>query len=215
MRGRAGRVLRLLARRRGDLPEAARPEVEAVLDGRERILGHLGAALSRRINATRTRCHGDYHLGQLLWTGKDFVIIDVEGESFRHVSERRHRRTPLRDVASLLASLHYTSHAAWSGQTTGPRGSPGTIRYEDIPRLEPWTRFWGAWVGSAFLGAYLAAADGASFLPKAREELAVLLDVLQLQGMIDRLGYELEHRPDWVWIPLRGILRLLDGEGRV
>jgi maltose alpha-D-glucosyltransferase / alpha-amylase len=213
MRGGAGRVLRLLHRRRDRLPEAARDEVEAVLARRDEVLARPRALLARKMTATRIRCHGDYHLGQLLHTGKDFVIIDFEGEAYRVLSERRHKRSPLRDVAGLLRSFHYASHAAWSGQVVGRRSSPGLVRGEDVARLEPWARFWNDWVGAAFLGAYLAEAAGASFLPRDRDDLGVLLDSHLLDCAVDSLGHELEHRPDWAWISLRLILRRLGEPG--
>ena len=210
MRGLAGRVLRQLRRCRAALPEAVGWEVGAVLDRRDAIQDRLRSILDRRITSARTRCHGDFHLGQLLDTGGDVAIVDLEGESGRHLGERLRKRSPLRDVVGMLGSFHHAAHAAWSGQARVLEGVPVAIGPEDRDRLEPWIRSWKAWVGAAFLGAYLDRAEGAIFLPGSREELLMMLDALLLEQMLGSLGHELDHRPDRAWIPLRGILQLLE-----
>jgi maltose alpha-D-glucosyltransferase/alpha-amylase len=140
--------------------------------------------IERKIGAVRTRCHGDYHLGQVLYTGKDFVIIDFEGEPARPLSERRVKRSPLRDVAGMLRSFHYASHAALAGQMPG-----AVIRSEDISALEPWAQLWQTWASAAFLRSYLSTAASGGFLPHSREEVRVLLDFL----LIDKAVYELNY----------------------
>jgi maltose alpha-D-glucosyltransferase/alpha-amylase len=159
-----------------------------------------------RVSALRTRVHGDYHLGQLLYTGKDFVIIDFEGEPARPLSERRIKRSPLRDVAGMLRSFHYASHAALTGQAGGVRPTDGAI-------LAPWAVFWQEWVSASFLKEYLQTAAQGNFLPRSVEELRVLLDVLLLDKVVYELEYELNSRPDWVNIPLQGLLQLLEDSG--
>ena len=152
----------------------------------------------------RFRFHGDYHLGQLLYTGKDFVIIDFEGEPARPLSERRLKRTPLRDVAGMLRSFHYAAYAAlFDLQTKG-------ILSNDGGSTEPWAHFWYFWVSEVFLRTYLVAASRGGFLPAARGELQVLLDAFLLDKAVYELGYELNNRPTWVKIPLRGILSLVE-----
>jgi maltose alpha-D-glucosyltransferase/alpha-amylase len=146
----------------------------------------------------RIRVHGDYHLGQVLYTGKDFVIIDFEGEPARPLSERRIKRSPLRDVAGMLRSFHYAAYTVFATRVAAERGA-----------LEPWAQFWYEWVGSAFLRAYLHRAGDAAFLPRAREELATMLRVYLLEKAVYEVGYELNNRPDWTWIPLRAITQLL------
>ena len=177
-----------------------------IADREPEILARFERMLNARISATMIRCHGDYHLGQVLWTGKDFVIIDFEGEPARPVSQRRLKRTAMRDVAGMLRSYHYAAQSLLYG--------PGsTARPEDVERLTPWLRFWQAWVQGAFLGSYLETGDGASFVPADREELEILLDALLLEKAIYELNYEVNHRPDWVGIPVQGILDLLGGSG--
>ncbi|HEX8153185.1 MAG TPA: maltose alpha-D-glucosyltransferase [Thermoanaerobaculia bacterium] len=160
--------------------------------------------LASKVSAMRIRTHGDYHLGQVLHTGKDFVIIDFEGEPSRPLSERRIKRSALRDVAGMLRSLHYAPYAVVFGQ------APGTvIRAEDRQALETAARFWYRWSAAAFLRAYLAESAKGNHLPKTREETETVLDAHLLEKAMYEIGYELNNRPDWVSIPVRGVLELL------
>ena len=198
MRSAAIRALRLLKLREGTLPKSHRPLAKRVLEREPAILKEFGLLLKRRIRAQRIRCHGDFHLGQILCTGKDFVIMDFEGEPARPVGERRIKRCPLRDVAGMLRSFQYAADVALLA-----RGSQA--------KLEAWSRFWQSEVSVAFLKAYLEEAAKGDFLPKKKEDLDLLLRVFLLEKAMYELQYEMNHRPEWVRIPLRGILRLLVG----
>ena len=204
MRNLTAQTLPLLQKRLRTLPEGVREEAKQVLDLHDRILKRFRAILDRKITAMRIRVHGDFHLGQVLHTGKDFLIIDFEGEPAQTLSSRRIKRSPLRDVAGMLRSFHYASYAPLIGKTGG-----SVFRPEDAARLEPWARCWNLWVSAAFLTSYFEASAEASFLPRSREELTSLLSVYLLEKSIYELGYELNNRPDWVKLPLRGILELL------
>jgi maltose alpha-D-glucosyltransferase/alpha-amylase len=140
----------------------------------------------------------------VLWTGRDFVIMDFEGEPARPIGERRIKRSPLRDVAGMLRSFHYAAYVALF--TLEDRG---LVRQEDLAALEFAARLWYFWVSVVFSRAYLDVATQASFLPRTREQLQVLLDAYLLEKVIYELGYELNNRPAWVNIPLRGIQELL------
>jgi maltose alpha-D-glucosyltransferase/alpha-amylase len=203
MQSQVGQVFQLLRDRMRRLPEEARLDAQKVLDQEGEIRRHYRTLLQRKINTMRIRVHGDYHLGQVLYTGRDFVIIDFEGEPARPLTERRIKRSALRDVAGMLRSFHYASYAALYGQVSG-------IRPEDFVALEPWARYWYTWVSATFLKAYLAAAKEAPFVPTDAMELQILLNVYLLEKAIYELGYELNHRPDWVKVPLHGILQLVD-----
>jgi maltose alpha-D-glucosyltransferase/alpha-amylase len=207
MRTLADRVFPLLARRSGAVPETGRAEAERVLALRDRVHDRFAAMLQRRITARRIRCHGDLHLGQVLYTGKDFVIIDFEGEPSRPVGERRIKRSPLRDVAGMLRSFHYVGYAALLTQQ-----ERGLITSSAAPGLAPWIRFWHDWACAAFLRSYLDTAGAGCFLPSSEDELSGLLDAYLLEKAIYELGYELNNRPAWVSIPLHGILSLVDAE---
>ncbi len=186
-----------LARRRVQ----AHPDLESIVGLEPEIQRRFRRLLEHKISAERIRCHGDFHLGQVLYTGRDFVVIDFEGEPAHPLSERRIKRSPLRDVAGMLRSFHYAAYAGLFGM--------GGARPEEPAALEPWIRLWYLWVSAAFLRSYLEAADGASFLPSAREDLGLLLDVFLLEKAVYEIGYELNNRPEWLGIPVRGVLELL------
>jgi maltose alpha-D-glucosyltransferase/alpha-amylase len=132
------------------------------------------------------------------------VIIDFEGEPGRPLSERRHKRSALADVAGMLRSFHYAAF----GTLLNPRvGS--AVRPEDVARLEPWATAWYATVGATFVGAYFEKAAGQPFVPTEQAEQVTLLELAMLQKVLYELSYELNNRPDWVSIPLRGLLELL------
>ncbi|MFB3902063.1 MAG: maltose alpha-D-glucosyltransferase [Acidobacteriota bacterium] len=205
LRNLSTQVLALLQSRLPALPEPTRAEAAGLVAEEGRIGEIFKLLLERRINASRIRVHGDYHLGQVLYTGKDFVIIDFEGEPARPLSERRLKRSPLRDVAGMLRSFDYAVHNGLRVQH-----ATGLIRREDLELLEPWARTWTTWVSVAFLKSYLQAAGQGGFLPDRQEDFELLLRILVLEKAIYELGYELNNRPDWVPIPLRGIREVIE-----
>jgi maltose alpha-D-glucosyltransferase/alpha-amylase len=214
MRNLIGQTFQQLRRRLGTVPEAVRAQARQVLEHEKDVLGRFGFLLERKLSGQRIRCHGDYHLGQVLFTGKDFVIIDFEGEPSRSISERRLKRSALRDVAGMLRSFHYAAYSALFGQDSQRGRSPGLIREEDVAASEPWAHYWYAWVSAAFLHAYRQPAGHGPLLPKAGEDFQLMLDAHLLEKAVYELGYELNHRPDWVRIPVLGILELLGAPGR-
>jgi maltose alpha-D-glucosyltransferase/alpha-amylase len=186
--------------------EALPPQAATVLRLEDEVLGSFRAIVNRQLNSMRIRTHGDYHLGQVLYTGSDFLITDFEGEPSKSVSERRLRRSPLRDVAGMLRSFGYAVKT--SLQERARRGLP-----EEAPdRAETWGRFWQAWVSGVFLQSYLEEASKAPYLRADREEIELLLGVFMLEKAVYELGYELNNRPDWLSVPLQGILELLQVE---
>jgi maltose alpha-D-glucosyltransferase / alpha-amylase len=208
MRNQVAHTFPLLRRRLDSLPPPARDEARRILDAQPAILERFQAVARVKINTTRIRIHGDFHLGQVLHTGKDFIILDFEGEPARPLSERRLKRSPVRDVAGMLRSLQYAAYSALQA----------VEREEEIPAdrlagLESGARLWIAWASSAYLRAYLERAGKAAFLPDTKENLAILLDAFLLDRCVAEVGYELAHRPDWIRIPLRGLLRLLEPAG--
>ncbi|MBV8517158.1 MAG: maltose alpha-D-glucosyltransferase [Acidobacteria bacterium] len=179
-------------------------EFEELLTAEPRFHEQIRALLGNKIDAQRIRIHGDYHLGQVLHTGNDFVIIDFEGEPARPLSERRIKRSGLRDVAGMLRSFHYAPYAVVLG------AAPGSyVRTEDLSRLETGARFWQRWVSAAFLRAYLAESAKGSHLPKNAAGVETLLRAYLIEKALYEITYELNNRPDWVRIPLRGLLDLL------
>ena len=200
MRGSLRRTFDLLERKLPHLPDAFREEAKEVLATEEQILALEQRILDQRSPATKIRIHGDYHLGQALYTGKDFVILDFEGEPARALSERKLKRSALRDVAGMMRSFQYAAYSAlWQP----------AMRPEDIPFLERWADVWYREISSVFLQSYLAATKDASFIPKDESEFQILLEAYLLDKAVYEVGYELNNRPDWVVIPIRGIKHIL------
>jgi len=206
MRGFASQILQLLHERLQQLPDEVKADAQKVLSLENVIMGRFQDVTSRRITGMRVRCHGDYHLGQVLYTGSDFVIIDFEGEPARHLGERRIKRSPLRDVASMIRSFHYAAYAAMRGQVST------MLRPEDLPVLEKWAEAWYLWVSATFLKSYLQFMAGIPILPQSREGVKVILDAYLLDKAMYEVKYELNNRPDWVGLPLQGILQMLEAK---
>jgi trehalose synthase-fused probable maltokinase len=185
-----------------------RVEAERILKAESELLKIFATALSQPFAAMRTRIHGDYHLGQVLYTGSDFVIIDFEGEPARPIAERSVKLSPLQDVAGMLRSFHYAAFASVFAASIGvdARDAHG----EDARQRLKAAQVWYLCVAAHFTRAYLNEAGRASFNPASAEQLATLLRLHLLEKAVYELNYELNNRPDWVRIPLAGISSLLD-----
>jgi maltose alpha-D-glucosyltransferase/alpha-amylase len=210
MRNLSGRTLNALRRELAAVPEGVRPDVEEVLGRRSEILQRMRGVVGEKMNAQRIRTHGDYHLGQVLHTGRDFIIIDFEGEPARPLTERRLKRSALSDVAGMLRSFHYASFTALADEEMR-----GLTRSEAENGWSAWARFWTAWSSTAFLRAYLEEArgeeNGPPFVPPGDRDLRILLEAHLLEKAVYEVGYELNNRPDWIRLPVQGVLQLLDG----
>ena len=200
----ASQTCSLLKERLNGLPSETEQEARRVVNDEPRILDRYRAFLELEARALRIRCHGDYHLGQVLWTGQDFVITDFEGEPARPLSERRMKHTPIVDVAGMLRSFYYVPYAALS------RRQSHVLEDGAGGRLDPWIRFWYGWVSLAFLKSYVGIVERASFWPESQVELLVLLDAHLLEKVVYEVSYELNHRPEWVRIPVRGLWEILE-----
>ncbi|MBE9093405.1 maltose alpha-D-glucosyltransferase [Tychonema sp. LEGE 07203] len=204
MRNLAGRTLLLLKKRLSKLPPETQKLGQILLNREDFLMERFKSILNLRITADRIRCHGDFHFGQVLYTGKDFVIIDFEGERNRPLSERRMKRSPLRDVAGMLQSFNYAVTMALRNEVES-----GMIRPENLSEMQQWANVWHRWVSLTFLKSYLSTAADASFLPKSVPELEVLLNAYILEKAVSELSDELQYRLDWAEIPLQRILQLL------
>ncbi len=174
-----------------------------LLSRRRAILAKFSALSKVGGGALRTRVHGDYHLGQVLRSKGDFVLLDFEGEPARPLSERRAKQSPMKDVAGMLRSFSY---AAYAGLTRSTARRP-----QDRELLEPWARLWEAAVSQEFLDSYRKVVSGSSIVPADEASFTELLDVYLLDKALYELVYELNNRPAWVRIPLSGILQLSRG----
>jgi maltose alpha-D-glucosyltransferase/alpha-amylase len=168
------------------------------------LRGRIRARLERlqRLSPTclKIRIHGDYHLGQVLRTGADFVIIDFEGEPARSLAERRAKQPALRDVAGMLRSFGYAAQVALMSHVARRPG--------DLERLAPWAQVWERSVCGVFLHAYLQTVAGSGLIPEDRGALEGLLEGFLLEKVLYELRYELDNRPTWVRVPLAGLLEL-------
>lgn len=170
-----------------------------VLDFEDNVLACFSEVYQTKINGIKTRIHGDYHLGQVLFTGNDFIIIDFEGEPGFSFSERRLKKSPLKDVAGMMRSFHYAAF--------GKILLNENYREKDIEFLEQWAEQWQHYVSRFYLDAYL---ERVGFKAEASPETEILIRTYLLEKAIYELGYELNGRPDWVNIPLRGIYYLMN-----
>lgn len=196
------KVFALLRKNVNNLPDNLKELANEILNFEKEIMVRFSALFKRKLSAMKIRIHGDYHLGQVLYTGNDFVIIDFEGEPAMTLGERRLKRSPLRDVAGMIRSFHYAAHTALLRHAS--------VRPEDIPVLEPWLNLWYRYIAGAFLRSYLDTAGNAPFIPKDREELRIMLRAYLLERAVYEVGHELNNRPEWIIIPLRGIKYLIE-----
>jgi maltose alpha-D-glucosyltransferase/alpha-amylase len=186
------------------LIEAQQIEASELLAKKEQLLSAFQDFQTAPIDAEQTRVHGDYHLGQVLDDGEDYYIIDFEGEPMRSIEERRELNSPFKDVAGMVRSLHY---AAYGELYLHPD------KYPQIEALnvEAWAAQWFHYMSQVYLTAYFDRTEGQAFIPKSKEALEQLLRVFILEKAIYEVGYEMNSRPDWLKIPLRGVLYELVG----
>ena len=192
----ARNALSLLKGHLGELTGPDRDKANAVLAARDEILKRIGAAVASEPKGTKIRIHGDYHLGQVLLTRNDFILIDFEGEPGHTLEERRAKQSPLRDIAGMLRSFSYVEHSALRA-----------VAHDDVEvaKLAPLAHAWTVAVRTAYLSAYDAAARGAS-LYNALTAGSGLLGLFELEKALYELRYEIGNRPSWAGIPLQGIL---------
>ncbi|MCI0699527.1 MAG: maltose alpha-D-glucosyltransferase [Planctomycetia bacterium] len=209
MRNLIGRLSHRLARERNTIPPDIQPLAEQLISAQTDILKRFRAVLDPALGGFRIRCHSDYHLGQLLYTGKEFVVIDFEGEPARPIGERRLKRSSLRDVAAMVRSFDYAVQSVFFGLASSRGRSPGLIRVEDRGVVGGWATAWYNRVAHEYVTEYISAMIGTGLLPSSEEHLSMFLELLILEKALQEIDLELTHRPDWLGIPLRGALRVL------
>ena len=192
----------LLAKQRDALAEPLRADADRLLAQRERLLARIGAHAKDRSTGAKTRLHGDYHLGQVLVTQNDFAIIDFEGEPSRKIAERAQKHSALKDVAGMLRSFDYALHAAASAFLAG--------RPDARDAVAQGGRQWRQLATAAFLDGYDGTAARSQGLASARAEERRLLELFMLEKGVYELRYELGNRPEWVAIPIAGLVEMLE-----
>jgi len=201
IRGLILKVFGQLEDNRRSLDSPAAKAVTYVLGAKKTILNRVQRIVEKKIPAMKIRTHGDYHLGQVLYTGKDFVIIDFEGEPARSLTERRLKQPALRDVAGMVRSFHYAAH--------GSILLRAAMQGVDVDYLGHWADLWYFYVSGVFLRAYVNAVADTPVVPKDEKDFAALLEIFLLEKAVYELGYELNNRPDWLMMPVRGIEQIL------
>jgi maltose alpha-D-glucosyltransferase/alpha-amylase len=206
MLGQLNRSFEMLRSQMRSLPANAQADISSVLERESEIRSQLLTLRDKRMSGARIRAHGDYHLSNVLFAGDKWLITNFEGDPARPLSERRIKRSALRDVATMLRSFHYVSHAALFGDV------PGIVPSREAhPQLERWAHVWYRWVSAIFLREYLSASAGAPYLPQQVDEFRVLLAAYMIERALIEIEHELEQRPAWIRIPAHGILEQLDG----
>jgi maltose alpha-D-glucosyltransferase / alpha-amylase len=197
----ARQALDLLSANLESVPAADRERADAVLAQRDQLLARIEAGAKAAAQGMKIRIHGDYHLGQVLVTRNDFVIIDFEGEPGHSMEQRRAKHSPLRDVAGMMRSFGYVQQSALRSVAHNEA---------EATRLTPLARAWELEARAAFLSAYDAAARDATVrdaaLYDALQSGSGLLGLFELEKAFYELRYEIGNRPGWVGIPLQGIL---------
>ena len=196
LRGEVGRTLDALRSARRRLSTDAVARADAILARGPELLARFGVLLDRRLTALRTRGHGDYRLGEILFTGDDFVVPDLGGD------RRRRKVTPLRDVATLLRSLRDAATTALLDETR--------VRKEDREAAAAWAEIWWAWISAAVVRGWIEGSEGAPYLPTDPREIDLLLDVLSLEQDLEALGEALRKGSSRAALALDRLGRALD-----
>jgi maltose alpha-D-glucosyltransferase/alpha-amylase len=203
-------TFQLLRQRLKSLPASMQPDAQTVLDRREDIRARARLISEHRIYSLRTRLHDDLGLNRVLHTGKDFVFIGFDGPSNRTLGGRRIKRSPLRDVASMLLSFQYAAQAVFLDQLPGV-----TRRPETTNALEFWSRYWSDWVSATFLKGYLETLGPSPLIPQNEADLRMLLDHCLLEQTLEEAREELRQRPDWARVPVGMLLRIIQSPAPV
>ena len=192
-------TLDMLAARIDALQASSRVLAQQVLAMRKQLIASIRSLLPSTVAATRTRYHGDYHLGQVLISHNDFVIVDFEGEPARSLEERRAPHSPLRDVAGMLRSFGYAAHVALD-RVDAEHDREGE-------QLEARARAWRHRAEDAFLDSYLNVMRGQPGSPSTSVSRK-LIRFFTIEKALYEVRYELGNRPEWVRIPLTALVAL-------
>ena len=202
MRNLLRRTVALARKRMRSLPESTALQARFFVEHEKELLRFLERITQCRIIADKTRIHGDYHLGQVLFTGKDYVILDFEGETERSLGDRLLKRSPLRDLAGMLLSFHDVAHKALEREQE--------VHPEAVASLAAWAETWSHAASGLFLRSWLTAVDGASFVPGDTHALEVLLSCFLVERCVLEIERSLNHEPEGVHLPLHCLRRILE-----
>jgi maltose alpha-D-glucosyltransferase/alpha-amylase len=192
--------MKLLALNLDKLSAYWRDEAEDMLVEVPKIKAFFTKALQNEFKGKRTRIHGDYHLGQVLESDGDFVILDFEGEPDKLHNERRFKYSPLKDVSGMMRSFRYAAYAVLFNEY----GNDATQR----ETLMKWADQWYHYVSRFYLGSYLKTIKNHDLIPE-EEQIVTLLQLFSFEKAIYEMGYEINNRPDWTVIPLSSLTKFV------
>ncbi|HSU51347.1 MAG TPA: alpha-glucosidase C-terminal domain-containing protein, partial [Segetibacter sp.] len=184
-----------------DYPEIIQQDLQDFYNRKEDILTMLKRIYAKKLDVIKIRIHGNYHLGQVFFTGKDVVITDFGGDPVRSFSDRRLKRSPLRDVASMIRSFRDVAYEGFLKTTH--------VEKDNINSLLPFARLWSRYMVGFFMKAYLDTVKGSSFIPSDKQDFQMMVDTYMLEKAIYDLKYELKNRPDWAVVPLKTIKSII------
>jgi len=176
-------------------------EAKMVLDSKKFLLDKLKRIYARKLDGKKIRNHGDLQLSQVLWTGKDFVFIDFEGDIYRPFSERRLKRSPVRDVASMQRSIHYATYQAFIGYD---------FAEFDDERLPKWAESLKKVLSNLFLSPYLKTLSGANLIPDDEEDYEILETTFVLERILWEIKSQNFENPNWFTVPIKGIKTIIN-----
>jgi maltose alpha-D-glucosyltransferase/alpha-amylase len=182
-------------------PGEAREELKNFFDSKEVILQMLKRIYAKKLDVIKTRIHGNFHLGQVLLTGKDIVITDFGGDPDRSFSDRRLKRSPLRDVAAMIRSFRNVAYEGFLKTTH--------LEKDNVDTLLPFASLWAHYMVGFFMKAYLETVKDSSFIPQDKQDLKMMVETYMLEKALFDLNYELKTRPDRVVIPLKTIKSII------
>jgi maltose alpha-D-glucosyltransferase/alpha-amylase len=204
MIGQTNRVVDALRNACRRIDGAVQQECRKLLERENDLRASLHPLRDERISGFRLRIHGDLHLSQLQFTGNDVVIMNFDGDPTRSLTERRIKRSSLRDVACMVRSLHYVSYAVLFGQV------PGIVAGADAQQLEKWADAWRNCMSAVLVKSYFEPAGNSETLPNSMKERRILIRTYMIETCLKEIMHELEYRPNWLRIAVRGLLDLLD-----
>jgi maltose alpha-D-glucosyltransferase/alpha-amylase len=193
-----------LERNKTRLPDSIKDDVFALAGNQQLILDQLKQIYTKKLDIPKTRIHGNYSLSKILLTGKDLVIQDLGGPTERSFSERRLKRSPLRDVVAMICSFYYTAYEGFLSNNQVPK--------EELQELLPFAEQWAHYISCFFMKSYLENTGDIQFIPKEEKDFQILMQTFMLESALQYLRYEGANRPDWLIVPLRLIQSILKTE---
>jgi maltose alpha-D-glucosyltransferase/alpha-amylase len=193
-----------LDRNKSRLPHGLKEDVQELAGQQQRILDLLKRIYEKKLDIPKIRIHGNYSLSEILLTGKDLAVQDFGGNTERSFSERRLKRSPLRDVVAMVCSFYYTAYEGFLSNNQVPK--------EELQELLPFAEQWAHYNSGFFMKSYLENTGQTQFIPKDEKDFQIVMQTFLLESALIYLRSEAANRPEWVVVPLRLIQSLLKAE---